>query len=309
MFSLIQKRLARSTATLSEVRRELMRHVKNTISEWRRLSWKDLRRGVSPDFVLTLLSLAILTYFIWGFDHIERLYDSVVLNLLPAALPPLAFFEAMRQEPAGRRFSWWNAGLTFFLALALGIAVSDKFDLDALGFNLVMIMASSPWFVISWILVREKRILAIGIVPAALIVVAYWVAPAFSGELELHYFLIPLTAVSVVIAPWTVLVWIFFKGIDRWPDHPTLSPLMESLAMLFLFMPLMVLAIWVPRTIPGGDDWSVVLAAMVGVVFGSVVSEPLGRFLRSYGDLPSHRRFHRGIESEQGQDSGGCCNE
>ena len=45
--------------------------------------------------------------------------------------------------------------------------------------------------------------------------------------------------------------------------------------MLSLFMPLMVLAIWIPRTIPGGDDWSVVLAAMVGVVFGSVISEPL----------------------------------
>ena len=52
----------------------------------------------------------------------------------------------------------------------------------------------------------------------------------------------------------------------------------------------MVLAIWVPRTIPGGEDWSVMLAAMVGVVFGSVISEPLTHFLRSYGNLPSARK-------------------
>ena len=83
-----------------------MPHVQNKIAEWRSLSWKDLRRGVSRDFVLTLFSLAFLTYFIWGFDYVERVYDSVVLNLLPAVLPPLTFFEAMRQEPEGRRFSW-----------------------------------------------------------------------------------------------------------------------------------------------------------------------------------------------------------
>ena len=279
MFSGIQERLARSLAALTEVRQALMPHVQNTIANWRRLSWQSFRRGVSRDFVLTLLSLAILTYFIWGFDYIDRLYDSVVLNLLPAALPPLAFFEAMRKEPEGRRFTWFNAGLAFFLALALGLAVSDKFDLDALGTNVVVIMTSSPWLVVFGILVREKRILAIGMVPAAIMLMAYWVVPAFSSDLELHYFLIPLAAVSLLTAAWTVLVWILFKGVDKWPCHLTLGPLMESLAMLSLFMPLMVLAIWVPRTIPGGDDWSVVVAAIVGVVFGSVVSEPLARFL------------------------------
>ena len=49
----------------------------------------------------------------------------------------------------------------------------------------------------------------------------------------------------------------------------------------------MVLAIWVPRAFPGGEDWSVVLATMVGVVFGGLISEPLTRFLRRHGNLPS----------------------
>ena len=175
-------------------------HVQNTIAGWRKLSRKDLRRGVSCDFVLTLLTLAMLTYFIWGFDYIEGVYDSVVINLLPAALPPMAFFEAIRQDRKGRRFSWWNAGLAFFLALALGLAVSDKFDLDALGINVVVIMTSSPWLVIFAILVREKRILAIGMVPAAIMLMAYWAVSEFSSDLELHYFLIPLTAVSLFTA-------------------------------------------------------------------------------------------------------------
>ena len=292
-----------------DLAKSLSNRAEDFIAYLRILSAKDLRRGVSRDFLLSLLSLTLLTYFIWGFDYVDSLYDSVVLNLLPAALPPLAFFEAMRQEPKGRRFSWWNAGLAFFLALGVGLAVSDKFDLDSLGINLVTVMLSSPWLLIFVIFVRDKRILAIGMVPAAFILMAYWSAPVYSSDWELHNLLIPFTAVSFVTAAWSVLVWILFKGIDKWPCHPTLRPLMESLAMLFLFMPLMVLAIWVPRMFPGGDDWSVVVAAIVGVVFGSVVSKPLGQFLRSYGNLPSHRRHAGNDAVEHSQDAGGCDHE
>ena len=302
----LHKRWGTCVAFFVDLVRFVRSGVEDSIAYVRSLSKKDLRRGVSRDFVLALLSLALLSYFIWGFDYVDSRYDSIVLNLLPAALPPLAFFEAMRQEPEGRRFSWWNAGLTFFLALGVGLAISDEFDLNTLGINLVSVMLSSPWLVIFVVLVLDKRILAIGIVPAAVILMAYWSAPAYSNDLELHSLLIPFTAVSLVTAAWTVLVWAFFKGVDRWPCHPTLGPLMESLAMLFLFMPLMVLAIWVPRTISGGDEWSVVVAAIVGVVFGSVVSEPLRRFLRSYGNLPSHGRITENRAAEQGQDAGGC---
>ena len=305
MFSEIQERLAGSVAALSEVRPALMRRLRNTASTWRMPSWKDLRRGVSVDFVLALVSLAMFTALIWGFEYVDRLYDRVVVSLIPAALPPVAFFEAMRQKPGDRRFSWETVGVTLFVTFLLCIAVSDKFDLDALGITFFVMMMSSPWLVICIKLVRDERILAIGMVPAAIILMAYWVVPAFPDDLELSSFLGPLIPVLFLTALWTFLVWIFFKGVRRWPDHPTLSPLMESLAMLLLFMPLMVLAIWAPRAIPGGDDWSVVLAAMVGVVFGSVVSEPLRRFLRSYGDLPSHPRRDGSNEAEQGQDTGG----
>ena len=305
MFSEIQERLAGSVAALSEVRPALMRRLRNTASTWRMPSWKDLRRGVSVDFVLALVSLAMFTALIWGFEYVDRLYDRVVMSLIPAAFPPVVFFESMRQKLGDRRFRWETAGIALFVTFLLGLAFSDKFDLYALRITLFVMIMSSPWLVIWMKLVRDERILAIGMVPAAIILMAYWVAPAIPNDSELFSFLGPVVPVSFLTALWTFLVWIFLKGVRKWTDHPTLSPLMESLAMLLLFMPLMVLAIWAPRAIPGGGDWSVVLAAMVGVVFGSVVSEPLRRFLRSYGDLPSHRRRGGSNEVEQGQDTGG----
>ena len=292
-------------AILLGLRQSLMRRAQDMVSEARRYSWTDLRRGVTANFVMTLLALAMLTYFIWGFDYIDRLYDSVLMNLLPAVLPPMVFFEAMQQKREARRFDWLYAGFVVFLGLALLLAISDRYDIDELGINVVVMLASLPWLFIFGILVRGKRILAVGMAPAAIVLMGYWVLPGLSDGLELQYSLIPLPAVSILLASWTFLVWILFKGVDRWPKDPTLGPLMESLAMLSLFIPIMVLAIWVPRTIPGGEDWSVVLAAMVGVVFGSVISEPLTRFLRSYGNLPSFRRGDVGDKSEQCQDSEG----
>ena len=271
------------------------------ISEFRRLSREDLRRGFTVNFGMTLLVLAMLTYFIWGFDHIDRLYDSIVVNLLPAYFPPVEFYQAMRQKPEARRFNWQYAGFAFFLGLALLLAISDRYDLNELGINVVVVMISAPWLVIFWMLVRGKRILVIGMVPAAALLMGYWIAPAISGGAELQYLWIPLPALSILLASWSFLVWLLFKGVDKWPQHPTLGPLMESLAMLSLFLPVMVLAIWVPRAFPGGEDWSVVLAAMVGVVFGSVISEPLTRFLRSYGNLPSARLRSSNDEAERDQ--------
>ncbi len=281
---------ARYRAAFLWLWRLLLCQVQDIVSESRKLSWEDLRRGFTVNFMMTLLNLAMFTYFIWGFDHIERLYDSIVLNLLPAYFPPVAFHEGVRQKPEARRFQWMYFGFVVFMGLALLLVVSDRYGYQELGINVVVVIASGPWLIVFGMLVRGKRILAIGMAPAAVLLMGYWVAPVIAEGSQLQYFLIPLPVVSILLAAWTFLVWLLFKGVDRWPEDETLGPLMESLAMLFLFLPLMVLAIWVPRTIPGGEDWSVVLAAMVGVVFGSVISEPLTRFLRSYGNLPSARK-------------------
>lgn len=277
-------------ASLSGVWLLLMCNAKDVLSESRKLSRQDLRRGFTINFLLTLLILGLLSGFIWGFDYIDRLYDSIAMNLLPAVMPPIVFYEGMRRKPEARQLQWLYLGFAAFLGLMLLLAISDTYDFHGLGINVVVVLASVPWLFVFGMLVRGKRILAIGMVPAAALLMAYWVSPAiWSGE-ELQYFLIPLPAVSSLLAAWTFLVWLLFKGVDRWPEEPTLGPLMESLAMLSLFLPIMILAILVPRAIPGGEDWSVVFAAMVGVVFGSVISEPLSRFLRSYGNLPSARK-------------------
>ena len=73
---------------------------------------------------------------------------------------------------------------------------------------------------------------------------------------------------------------------------------MESLSMLFLFLPLIVLAIVAPRTLSNGETWSAVFGTIVGVLFSSVVSVPLRQFLLDWGKLPPNRRWEGSVDTE-----------
>ena len=72
-------------------------------------------------------------------------------------------------------------------------------------------------------------------VPVAILLMAYLILPELADGSESHYSLFTLSAVSVILTPWSFLAWLLFEAVDRWPEpeHERLGPLMESLAMLF----------------------------------------------------------------------------
>ena len=267
-----------------------MHRVRGVISKWRSLSWMDIRRGLSIDFLMTVLAVAMIAYFTWGFEIIEGLYDRLAMSLIPAILPPITFVEGLYRKEEDRRFNWVYVAFVVFLGLALVIALSDRLAFDLLGLYAVVAMVSSPFVVLFVMLIQEKKLLAIGMIPAAVILIALLVVSQLPSGEYLNLLPLSLFAVSMGAAGWTFWVWLFLKGAERWAEDATLGPLMESLAMFFLFIPLMAMAILGPRAIPGGEDWAIVTSTVVGVMFGSVVSEPLRRFLVSYGNLPSFPR-------------------
>ena len=183
-----------------------MHHLHHNTSQLRALTWKDAWKGFSVNFCVSLLGLVIFTILIWSFDHISALDDRILLTLLFAVIPPLTFLDAMGGKTKSRQFDWWFLALVLFLSFALVIATSDKFDLDALGINAVFVIVSSPFLVIFFILIRRKRLLAIGMVPTAILLMANTILSELPPDQRLNYILVPLLTVSLVIALWTLLV-------------------------------------------------------------------------------------------------------
>lgn len=269
---------------------KMRRHCQDT-SRSRTLTWDDVRKGFSLNFGVTLFGLVIFILLIWSFDHISTLDDRIFLTLLFALVPLFTFLDAMGRKAKSRHFDWWFLALVLFLGFALVIATSDEFGLDALGINAVVVLVSSPFLVMFFIMIRRKRLLAIGMVPAAGLLMANTILSELPPDQRLNFILVPLIVVSLLTALWTLLVWILLLGVERYQEHSTLGPFVESLAMLFLFTPLMILAIWVPKTLTGEDTWSTVMGTIVGVLFSSVVSVPLRRFVVRYGNLSSFARL------------------
>ena len=276
-----------------EMIRPLLDQLRTEIAKLREFSWKGLHKGVSINFGLGLMAFALITYFIWGFDHIDRLYDSIVLNLAAAVLPVTAFIEAIRQEGSRFRVDWLSLGSAIYLGLAVLFTFSVKVDLDAVVINAAAIMVSIPWLFISAFMVRQKKVLVVGTVPAGLILFLYIFISIFPNSVELNLALLPLIVVAPITAIWTFLVWILFKGVDRWRRRPIWGPGVESIAMLFLAAPSVALAMLVASALPIGDTVVAIIGVFAGLIFSSAVSTPFRKFLRNLGNLSGHPRRRR----------------
>lgn len=244
---------------------------------------------LSIDFGLGLLSFALITYLIWGFDHVDRLYDSIALNLAAALIPVAAFVEAIRPGAAGRRFSWLSLGLVICIGLLVLVAIGTSSNLDAVATNAAVILATFPWAFMFVYMVSRKRVLAVGMIPASLILLLYLIVTMFPDGVELNFVLLPLAPVALIAALWTLPVWILFMGVEKWGKKDVWGPLLESVAMFFLAAPSVALAMLIVGTLPFGDIALAIAGIFAGLIFSSAVSEPFKDFLGALGELSGNR--------------------
>ena len=74
--------------------------------------------------------------------------------------------------------------------------------------------------------------------------------------------------------------------------------LTESLTMLLLVVPLVVLAMLAVYALQVDDIWVAMSGIIIGILFGSAVSTPLRKFLLALTDLSLNGRCEGGAESD-----------
>ena len=241
---------------------------------------EKISRGLNRNFVVSLLGLIFLFILVWCFDYIDRCLYKVVLSVPYVALPVCAFVNGMRAKDEQRRFDWLSLGYTVFFFLSLMLAIFSKLERSDLGIYVMSAMVSSPFAVIFVLLTRWRPLLLVGMVPAVILVAAGWIFAALQEGASLHLALPPfLITIFVLIALWTLVVWPVLWMAEKWRKRPALGPFLESLMMFLLFLPTIALFILAPQLFSSIKAWAPVLGAVVGVVFGSVVSVPFRKFL------------------------------
>lgn len=254
-------------------------------------SLKELRPRLSKHFWVSILGYAIFFAFVWYTGTIDDLSARITLTLLYTIIPLAELFQKPHTRAEGRALLWQYIALLLVVLAFLLLGLSTKFDRPGFGAIVILLMVSAPFLLLFGLLVRRAPLLGVALVPAGIAAEAYLVIPAIdSAGVKLEVFLLPLPSILFVSVVWSVAAHFLLKCARKRRRAKIWGPATESFLMLFLFLPLMSLAILIPVLLTDDRASLAVSLAIIGVLFGSVVSTPLRQLLLDLGKLPPIRR-------------------
>ena len=241
------------------------------------------------DFWISLAGFASITAIVWYFDPIEDLPAKIILNLLAAVMSFLFLLGGLSKDEGPRESRWGVVGYSAFSIAAVLILVGDRVDAPGLVINVASLLAASPALVLYWALARDERLLQLWFVPIAIIATLYIVPLNAPTDIILNLLFVPLPVVSYACVGWAFATRLSLRRARTMHDWAIWSSGLQSLAMLLLVAPLVVLTMLAVEALQGDDVWVAVSGALVGILFGSAVSQPFGRFLLALGKLSPNR--------------------
>ena len=241
------------------------------------------------NFYISLLGLVSITVVIWFLEPIGGSQARVLVTALFAAMPFLFLLDGLGRYELSRQVDLPTAWPSIVSLSILGIVLADRADLAAVAINLISVLASLPGLWVLWLLARGRRLMWFSIVPTIVAASLLVVPPVTPDGVELDRLFVPWPAVSYGCIAWVFVTRWFVVRAERHRGGPISGPGMESLSMLLLFAPFIVLTMLAVGALGFGDIWVAVSGVLVGLVFSSAISVPVRQFLLDVGNLSPNR--------------------
>ena len=172
-----------------------------------------------------------------------------------------------------------------FSALVVLLGAADKFDWHGVALNTALLLGVIPYAWVVWKLMGGNRLLWAGLMLALAAMMIFWTAALIRYEDSLDLLLLPLLVVFVLGVVWTPVARWILELAGRWKYRRISGPGMQALAMVVLFLPVIMVAVYMPLALGLGSAWSAVSLTLVGVLLSAVIAEPLRCFLLEWGNL------------------------
>ena len=214
--------------------------------------------------------------------------------------------EELLSEPRPWKKRGEQYGISAFFVLALLLAAADEFDWHGLAINVVVAMLILPYGWLVWKLMRGSGLLLMALVLAVALTMVYWTAALAGDDGWFELLLLPVPVVIIGGVIWAPLARKILDVAGRRKDCPLSGPGMQALAMATLFLPVIIIAITVPRMLELSPAWSAVSLTIVGVLLSSLVAAPLRLFLLRWGKLEpeSFTQSEKGLEDDRPENGG-----
>ena len=242
------------------------------------------------NFWISLLGLALFAVVIWLFDPIEDHNAKVLITLIYAVMPILFLLDSFTAKQGLRKLDLSTIWLTVLSVAILLIVVFDRVDLPTGVISVASVLASMPPLWVFWMIARGRWLLLFAIVPSMIAASLYFIPPISPTGVVLDYLLVPLPVLSYACIAWALATRWFLIRAERSRGCPVRGPAMESLSMLFLFTPLIVLTMLAVNALGFGETWVGVSGVVVGIIFSSTISVPVREFVLDLGNLSPDRK-------------------
>ena len=246
-----------------------------------RNAYKEFRPRLPGALLVSVIHCVPIYALTWYFNAIDDLSARISISLLVAMLPVVELLSEPRPlKSRGEQF--WIAA---FFVLALLLVASDEFNWHGLAGNAAVSLVILPYGWLVWKLMRHNWLLFTGLMLSLALMMIYWTAALAGDDNWFDLLLLPLPVVVFGGIIWAPVAWQTLDTARRRRDCPLSGPGMQALAMAFLFLPVIVVAVAVPGMLDLSPAWSAASLTIVGVLLSSLVAEPLRRFLLRWGKL------------------------
>jgi len=207
------------------------------------------------NFWISLVGLAAITVVIWVLEPIEDSQARVLATAVFAVMPSLSLLDGLGKDKQSRRIDLPSAWPTVLSLFVLGILLADIADLAAVVMSLISILASLPGLWVLWWLARGRRLMWLSIIPSIVAASLLVVPPVTPDGVALDRLFVPLPIVSYGCIVWALVTRWFVVRAERHRGRPISGPGMESLSMLSLFAPFIVLTMLAVNALGFDDTW------------------------------------------------------
>ena len=113
----------------------------------------------------------------------------------------------------------------------------------------------------------------------------FWLKAMVDENAALELLWVPAFVIVLAGIAWAPIARFALNWAQRSKNRPIAGPGTQTLAMISLFLPVILVAIFIPEMLDLSQIWSAVSLTIVGVLLSAVVAEPLRRFLVLWAKL------------------------
>ena len=237
-------------------------------------------------FVLVLLFSICAYVTIWISCAFGAIWSSILVTVAVSALPVVHFFGPPPEWRHRGELLW---AVPFAVAVAFTV-VAESTDAGFWAVNGALLVIALPIWWIFWRLSDRQWFLATGLMIGGAIWMVYWIfSPLWRENDSSTLLLVPLPFVGLAGIGWLVFAYYSLRKARLWKDHCVRGPAWRLVALCLWFAPAAGAGSVGPFLLDLDAVWSAVSLTIVGIVLGTVVSDPLRYLLLKGSSLSLDR--------------------